>query len=144
MDYIQKIIVSGILYTENGVMLAKRPMTKKIAPGKYHLPGGHVEFGEVPEDALEREFQEEFSLPIKIEKAVRIFSYNRDDVHTIGITYLVTPFRNLPEKISFNKEDTEELVWVKDESELKNFFPEDDHDYKTLLEFFQNESFRKN
>jgi len=57
----QRIIVSGVLLNQAGeVFLTKRPLTKTIAPGKYHLPGGHVDFGEAPEEALIREFAEEF------------------------------------------------------------------------------------
>ncbi len=134
MNNLQKIVVSGILETKDGVLLAKRPLTKKIASGKYHLPGGHVEFGEDPKVALKREFLEELALVTEVVKIIDTFSYQENNSHTVGISYQVTA--SVPEKINFNKEDVAEVVWVKDESELNNFFPKDDHDYKILQKFF--------
>jgi len=131
---LQKIIVSGILVSDNSVLITKRPMTKKIAPGKCHLPGGHVEFDETPEDALKREFMEEFSLSVDILDIVRSFSYVNDNCHTVGITYLVKCI-NLPKNINFNSEDNEEIFWVNDVT-FKNYFPEEDHDYITLKKYF--------
>jgi ADP-ribose pyrophosphatase YjhB (NUDIX family) len=133
MEQVQKIIVSGILEKE-GVLLAKRPLTKKIAPGKYHLPGGHVEFGEDPEVALKREFFEEFNLNIEVGEVVRTFSYHEDARHTVGITYKIQT-NNLSD-LSFNPEDTEEIVWIMDALELSNFLSEDRHDYVTLKKYF--------
>ena len=35
---------AAFLHDRGEVLLAKRAASKAIAPGKYHLPGGHVEF----------------------------------------------------------------------------------------------------
>ena len=134
MNKTQKIIVSGILETKEGVLLAKRPMTKKIAPGVYHLPGGHVEFAESPEAALVREYKEEFYLDIKVDKIVRAFSYLDGDSHTIGITYKIE-VDNLPSVVSFDARETEEISWVTSEK-VSDFLVKDGHDYKTVREFF--------
>lgn len=133
MEQVQKIIVSGILENTEGVLLAKRPLTKKIAPGKYHLPGGHVEFGEDPGVALKREFFEEFNLNIEVGEVVRTFSYHEDARHTVGITYKVEA-TNLLDLI-FNPEDTEEIVWAK-EFDFNDYLAEDRHDYLTLRKYF--------
>lgn len=130
----QTIVVSGVLKRKGEIFLARRPLTKKIAPGLYHLPGGHVEFGEHPVEALVREFQEEFKLNIVTKRIVRAFSYQNEDIHTIGITYEVESNTSL-EEIWFDKKDNEEVVWSK-EQDLGSYFPKHDHDYLTLLEYF--------
>ena len=133
---IQKIIVSGILTNNQGkVLLAQRPMHKKIAPGAYHLPGGHVEFGETPEQAVVREFEEEFKLYVQPGEVVRTFSYTIEDSHTIGITFTITS-DDTPENITFDKQDTESVIWI-NESEMGKYLGPSDHDCITLVEFFK-------
>lgn len=132
----QKIIVSGILLNDKKEFLvARRSLSKKIAPGLYHLPGGHVEHGESPEDALIREFQEEFKLQIIPINSVRTFSYTVDDVHTIGITYLVESNQQDIDTIWFDRSDNESVHWVSLE-EAKELFPENDHDLITIQEYY--------
>lgn len=131
----QKIVVSGILCNAKGeVLLAKRPVTKKIAPGVYHLPGGHVEYSETLEEALVREMQEEFRLETLPGSIVNTFSYTTEDSHTIGVTFTVVT-SELPENIWFDTADTEEIVWVNAEN-LSQYLSKTDHDSVTLQKFF--------
>ena len=133
---IQKIVVSGILLNEHGqVLLAQRSMHKKIAPGAYHLPGGHVEFDERAEQALVREIWEEFDLDIIPGEVIRTFSYTINDIHTIGITFIVTVIHKIPTVINFNKNDTDSIVWL-DKNDLSKYLKPSDHDYITLTKFF--------
>jgi 8-oxo-dGTP diphosphatase len=134
----QDVIVSGILSDGNRVMLARRPSHKKIAPGKYHLPGGHVEFDEEPADALRREFWEEFKIDIVICRPIRTFSYTIDDLHTVGITYVVEA-AVLPIRPIIDARDTEEIVWVDQGSHL-SYLAIDDHDAITLASYYQDVS----
>ncbi len=132
----QDAIVSGILARNHEVMLAKRASSKKIAPGMYHLPGGHIEFGEEPEAALIREFKEEFDLDISAQRVVRAFSYMKDDLHTVGITYEVR-CGTIPETIRFDTHDTEEIAWVsRDNYEAYVGGNPSDHDLITLRRYF--------
>ena len=129
----QKVVVSGVLLNkENEIFLARRSLEKKFAPGIYHLPGGHVEFGEQPTETLKREFKEEFDLMIEVRDIVRAFSYIRNEIHYIEISYLVSSEDDL-ENISFDKSETEEIVWAKSD-QLDVFLPVDDHDYITLYQ----------
>lgn len=133
---IQKIVASGILVNKRGeVLLAQRPKHKTVAPGMYHLPGGHIEFGETPEQALVREFLEEFQLHVAPSEVVRTFSYTAPENHTVGITFLVTSGDPL-EYISFDSHDTESVVWV-NRSQIGAYLKPSDHDYITLIKFFK-------
>ena len=132
----QRIIVSGILLNRRGnIFLARRPLTKKIAPGKYHLPGGHVDFGEEPEQALIREFREEFHLEITPMRVIRVFSYVYGENHTVGITYQVE-MQNIPSEIWFDENDNEEVCWV-GEDEYVAYLGAADHDTVTLDNFLK-------
>lgn len=130
----QRIIVNGILAENGRVLVAKRSANKKIAPGKYHLPGGHVEFGEDAADAIVREFEEEFSILVIAGKVFRTFSYVIDDIHTVGITFLLTTSSNL-QNVKFDKKDNEKVVWVNKKNMNKHFSDTDD-DFITLSKYF--------
>ncbi|MEI6479916.1 MAG: NUDIX domain-containing protein [bacterium] len=51
----KELIVRGIIVNNGSVLLCK-----VVKSGFYFLPGGHIEEGENPETALERELVEEF------------------------------------------------------------------------------------
>lgn len=81
----------GIVLHENSVLLVKEK-------GKFHLPGGGIDIGEDPKDAVLREVKEEtgctVSNPKLINLASSFFSYGADDnppnlqhVHSLLLYY---------------------------------------------------------
>jgi mutator protein MutT len=81
----RKIVVAAFLHDQNEVLLARRASGKIIAPGKYHLPGGHVEFAEHPVSALMRELREELKIEVMVCEPLWIFHYMWRFNHTVGI-----------------------------------------------------------
>lgn len=131
----QKVIVNGILLRGDRVLIARRALGKKIAPGKYHLPGGHVEFGEEPAEAVVREFREEFGLTVRVDSIFRTFSYVMGDTHTVGLTYLLSSDDTLDE-ITIDPEDNDMVEWV-GRADLEQYFDVRDHDRVTLEAYFK-------
>ena len=54
--------IAFLLLKGNTVLAEKRKLTKKVMPGAIALPGGHMEEGESPEEALLREVSEELGI----------------------------------------------------------------------------------
>ncbi|KTR78164.1 hypothetical protein NS234_04355 [Microbacterium oxydans] len=63
-------VVAAIIESE-GLILACRRRPEKAAGGKWEFPGGKVEPGEAPAEALTREIREELDTPIRISGPLR-------------------------------------------------------------------------
>lgn len=64
-DNIYRFCVGAVILNAEGkLLLCKRSMSKKIAPGHWHIAGGGVDTGETIKEALRRELQEELALEL--------------------------------------------------------------------------------
>lgn len=74
-------VVTGIIYKDDKFLIAQRNL-KKAQGGLWEFPGGKLEVGETPEDALVREIKEEFNADIKVEGFVgeNIHHYPEKDI----------------------------------------------------------------
>lgn len=73
------------------LLVIRRSKDESFLPGRYEFPGGKVDFGEQPEEALIREFEEEVKVSIKVENPIMCFSYisESNKRHTVEIFYKV-------------------------------------------------------
>lgn len=70
-------VVAAAILNEGKYFCAQRPEGKSLA-GFWEFPGGKLEQGESPEEALVREIKEEFNANIKILNYVNEASYDYD------------------------------------------------------------------
>lgn len=65
------IVTKAVLFDDEGrILLLKRSATDKRRPNQWDLPGGHVDEGEMPADAVIREIWEESGLHASIKHLV--------------------------------------------------------------------------
>lgn len=60
-----KDVAAGIIINDGRILIARRAKGQK-SEDKWEFPGGKVEPGETPEEALKREIMEELSLEIEV------------------------------------------------------------------------------
>jgi 8-oxo-dGTP diphosphatase len=71
-------VAAGIILNQSGqVLLAQRPQGKHLA-GFWEFPGGKIEPGEIPAQALVRELDEELSLKIEVKEPLGVFDHRYD------------------------------------------------------------------
>ena len=90
-----------VFNTQGDVYLQKRPEWKDIQPGKWDTAvGGHIDYGETPEEALRREVREELGMtdytPEFISKYVFESQREKELVYVHRTTYdgAIQPSRN--------------------------------------------------
>ncbi|UJF25150.1 8-oxo-dGTP diphosphatase MutT [Suttonella sp. R2A3] len=73
-------VVVAIVFNRDGeVLIAERPADKSYA-GYWEFPGGKVEPGETPAQALVRELREELALDLQGEVCTHYYRGHRDDL----------------------------------------------------------------
>ena len=112
------ILVSAVaLIDQDGrILIAKRPDGKSMA-GLWEFPGGKVELGETPEQALVRELSEELGIKTwnSCLAPMTFASHAYEDFHLLMPLFVCRKW----EGILIPKEE-QELKWVYS-SELKNY-----------------------
>lgn len=97
---------------KNKLLLAKRADTKKLLPGVYEFPGGHIDYGENLVSGLKREFKEEFNVDISVGDPFAAFTYNNDikGSHSIEVVYFAK-LSGVDTEIVLNPEDHSKFGW---------------------------------
>ncbi|WP_249872446.1 (deoxy)nucleoside triphosphate pyrophosphohydrolase [Oceanobacillus saliphilus] len=78
-------VVGAVIIKENKILCAQRGPDKSL-PYLWEFPGGKIEAGETPQDALKREINEEMHCEIDIGEQVEHTVYEYD----FGIVHLTT------------------------------------------------------
>ncbi len=101
-------VVCAIITRGAQVMIARRPSGKRLA-GLWEFPGGKVERGERPEDALHRELREELGCEVHITKRLPSFvhDYEWGAIELIPFVCQLSPESAEPRPL-----EHEDLVWV--------------------------------
>lgn len=91
----QRVVVQAILKHEGKVILLRRSQGKQNLIGKYELPGGTINSGEQPDDALRRHIKNSTGLDIdhdglSLRDVLSVSSREEGDIQHIFISYLYT------------------------------------------------------
>ena len=123
------ITVKGICVYNGKTLIMKRVRPSTDGLGYWELPGGGLEYGETPHEALKRELREETGLKIKIIKPIYTFTAIREDYQTVGIGFLAIPE---DDHVHISEEHTD-YKWVNEEELKATLDPHIFNDIKEAL-----------
>ena len=110
-DHKNLVIVASIALIDanDQILIAKRP-NKKHLSGYWEFPGGKVEKGESPENALVREVKEELNIDInnKCIAPLTFSEFNYEKFHLLLLLYVCRRWEGEPMSMEKN-----EIKWVK-------------------------------
>ena len=103
------VVCVALVDADGRVLIAKRPEGKAMA-GLWEFPGGKVGDGELPEEALVRELDEELGIDITESclAPLSFASHVYDDFHLLMALYVCRVWKGTPEP-----RDGQELKWVR-------------------------------
>ncbi|WEK54681.1 MAG: (deoxy)nucleoside triphosphate pyrophosphohydrolase [Candidatus Cohnella colombiensis] len=78
-------VVGAVIIQDGKILCAQRGANQSLAL-KWEFPGGKIEAGESPQEALQREIQEEMECQVEIGEQVEHTSYEYD----FGVVHLTT------------------------------------------------------
>lgn len=125
--------VKAIVQNDNRFLVVKQ----KTTSGEYwDLPGGRIEYGESPNQALKREVLEETSLNIEIERIAGIFYFFREDKHQVICSTFFC--KNISTSIDLGNNPAEEVIlefkWLTKDDFLKSKYKVSHQSLKDLVE----------
>lgn len=98
--------VAFILVRDGSFLVERRSHTKELDPGTLAIPGGHVEEGEGPEEALRREMAEELGVVPLVFAPVSVQVH--ESLYPIEIRYyIVTSWEG-----EMEAREAEEISWL--------------------------------
>ncbi|GGA62501.1 NTP pyrophosphohydrolase [Nitratireductor aestuarii] len=103
------VAACALVDADNRVLLSQRPEGKALA-GLWEFPGGKVEQGETPEEALVRELREEIGVETKVEclAPLTFASHTYETFHLLMPLFICRRYQGIPVA-----QEGQALKWVK-------------------------------
>ncbi len=112
-------VVAGIVWRGDRYLAVKRPEGKHMA-GYWEFPGGKIEAGETPKQALARELREELGICVAASRPWRESVHHYPDLHVRVFFYMVSVFQGEP-----LPREGQSMTWVTPAENALPFLPAD-------------------
>jgi len=83
----RKIVVAGLCRSESGAVFLSQRRADQAMPLLWELPGGKVEPGELPEEALRRELREELDVDAQVDGIYEVIGHRYPEFDLVMMVY---------------------------------------------------------
>lgn len=125
-------VVAALIVRDGKLMIAQRPAGKHMA-GKWEFPGGKIEKGETPEQALERELSEELGVKTQTGRIYHAICHSYPEKDVLLLFYRSRLVEGEPRPI-----EEADIRWI-EEAQIREFdWAEAD---APLIDLIENDGF---
>lgn len=103
------VVVAGLMIRDGRLLIARRPDGKHMA-GKWEFPGGKIERGETPEEALERELSEELGVTAEVGRVYHAVAHSYAEKDVLLLAYRCRLLSGEPKAI-----EEAEVRWIEED-----------------------------
>lgn len=116
-----RTVVKGLITNKGEILIGqKEEDNDHPIGGEWHILGGHLEYGEQPEEAMEREIEEETGLEVEVHQVIDVMTWS-DRNQALSILYHCEASTRDTEA----KDDLQDVKWISPE-EIKDYVHEDE------------------
>jgi len=103
------VVACALIDTDNRVLVTSRPESKSMA-GMWEFPGGKIENGEMPEQALKRELEEELGIRTFVSclAPLNFASHAYEDFHLLMPLYICRKWEGI-----LHPKEQQQMKWVR-------------------------------
>lgn len=83
----RKLVAAGLITSDDGRVLLTQRRADQSLPLGWEFPGGKIEPGESPEEALARELDEEIGVAVSIGRIWDVLHHRYDDGEVVMLVY---------------------------------------------------------
>ena len=99
-------VVAALIVRDGRLLIARRPEGKHMA-GRWEFPGGKLEKGESPEEAIEREIREELAAEIRAGRVYQAIAYSYSEKDVLLLFYAASVVSGEPRPV-----EEAEIRWI--------------------------------
>ncbi len=99
-------VVAALIVRDGKLLIARRPAGKHMA-GRWEFPGGKLERGESPEQAVEREICEELAVSVRAGRIYQAIAYSYPEKDVLLLFYAAALVSGEPRPV-----EEAEIRWV--------------------------------
>ncbi len=99
-------VVAALIVRDGRLLIARRPEGKHMA-GRWEFPGGKLECGESPEEAIEREIREELAAEIRAGRVYQAIAYSYPEKDVLLLFYAASVVSGEPRPV-----EEAEIRWI--------------------------------